>query len=62
MAFYENTRASERGARVEGSVLNRIAAAVAHWNETRKTRAALTRLSDRELEDIGLTRGDVDRL
>jgi uncharacterized protein YjiS (DUF1127 family) len=32
---------------------------VAAWNDRRVTRAALTRLSDRELDDIGLMRGDI---
>ncbi|RMD91832.1 MAG: DUF1127 domain-containing protein [Alphaproteobacteria bacterium] len=39
-----------------------LAAALREWNDTRVTRKALGRLSDRELEDIGLTRGDIDRL
>lgn len=30
------------------------------WNDRRVTRDELYRLSDRELEDIGLTRGDID--
>ncbi len=30
------------------------------WNDARVTRNALGRLSDRELEDIGLCRGDID--
>ncbi len=29
------------------------------WNETRKTRKALSQLSDAQLEDIGLTRKDI---
>ncbi len=32
------------------------------WNDTRLTRASLRKLSDRELEDIGLCRGDVEVL
>ena len=32
------------------------------WNTTRKTRNILLNLSDRELTDIGLTRGDVLRI
>lgn len=32
------------------------------WNDTRVTRNALSRLSDRELDDIGLSRGDIERL
>ena len=30
------------------------------WNDARKTRNALTALSARELEDIGLIRGDIE--
>ena len=30
------------------------------WNDARLTRRALARLSDRELNDIGLTRYDID--
>ena len=36
--------------------------AVANWNDARVTRNALGKLSDRELDDIGLCRGDIDRL
>jgi uncharacterized protein YjiS (DUF1127 family) len=32
------------------------------WNESRATRVALNKLSDHELEDIGLTRGDIDAI
>lgn len=32
------------------------------WNEARVTRYELTRLSDRELDDIGLARGDIERV
>ncbi|WP_232530326.1 DUF1127 domain-containing protein [Pacificitalea manganoxidans] len=32
------------------------------WNDTRLTRKALSALTDRELDDIGLTRSDVDAL
>lgn len=35
---------------------------LANWRDTRQTRNALNRLSDRELRDIGLTRGDIDRV
>ena len=37
-----------------------IFAAISAWNDKRITRKALSSLSDRELEDIGLTRGDID--
>ena len=32
------------------------------WEKNRRTRNALSRLSDHELDDIGLTRGDIDEL
>jgi uncharacterized protein YjiS (DUF1127 family) len=32
------------------------------WNDARVTRKALSVLSDRELDDIGLCRGDIERL
>ena len=62
MAFYDNVRASSPATRAGSSIFSRLAAAIVRWNETRKTRAALVRLSDRELDDIGLSRADVDRL
>ncbi len=31
-----------------------------NWNDTRATRKALAQLSDHELEDIGILRGDID--
>ena len=39
-----------------------VIAAVAAWNDARVTRSALSALSDRELEDIGLCRGDIERI
>jgi uncharacterized protein YjiS (DUF1127 family) len=36
--------------------------ALSNWNDARVTRNALGKLSDRELDDIGLCRGDIDRL
>ena len=32
------------------------------WNDARVTRNALYNLSDRELDDIGLSRSDIDRV
>ena len=32
------------------------------WDQNRRTRNTLSRLSDHELDDIGLTRGDIDEL
>nr|WP_170612793.1 DUF1127 domain-containing protein [uncultured Ruegeria sp.] len=36
--------------------------AAAQWNESRKTRKALSVLSDAQLDDIGLTRADIKNL
>ncbi|UWS79614.1 DUF1127 domain-containing protein [Phaeobacter sp. G2] len=32
------------------------------WNESRQTRKALSQLSPAQLEDIGVTRADIDKL
>lgn len=37
-------------------------AAVAAWNDARVTRASLSKLTDRELDDIGLCRGDIEEI
>ena len=39
-----------------------IFAAVSDWNDARVTRNSLHKLSDRELDDIGLCRGDIELL
>lgn len=49
------------GTRQAGFV-SKLAAAVSEWNDARVTRKALNSLSDRELDDIGLVRGDIDRV
>jgi uncharacterized protein YjiS (DUF1127 family) len=36
--------------------------AVSDWNDARVTRKALGKLTDRELDDIGLCRGDIDEI
>ncbi|MBY6201293.1 DUF1127 domain-containing protein [Maritalea mobilis] len=35
---------------------------LAAWNDARVTRKALSQLSDRELDDLGLVRGDIDMI
>ena len=37
-------------------------AKIIQWNNARITRNALSKLSMRELQDIGLTPGDIDRI
>ncbi len=44
------------------SQLGDLAGSVVAWNDARVTRNALSSLSDRELDDIGLVRGDIERV
>lgn len=60
MAAYDVT--STAAAKAELGVAGRLFAAFSEWNDARMTRKALSRLSDRELDDIGLTRGDIARI
>jgi uncharacterized protein YjiS (DUF1127 family) len=43
-----------------GAVYFNAVSAFAGWNDARVTRNALSALSDRELDDIGLCRGDIE--
>ena len=45
-----------------GNVVANLFAMLSAWNDTRVTRRELSRLSDRELDDIGLCRGDIERI
>lgn len=64
MAVLDNTRlagpTSDTG-RTAG-ILASIFARFATWNDARITRNALSALSDRELDDIGLMRGDIEEI
>lgn len=57
---------TSRTAYVASSAVSRFFAtalgAVTEWNDARITRRALSTLSDRELDDIGLVRGDIDSM
>ncbi len=62
MAVYESTRPYALSAVLAGRVGYYITQAIAMfstWNDARITRDALSRLTDRELEDIGLSRSDI---
>lgn len=65
MANYETSRTAPLGAitvfRLVQSVGN-VASTIQAWNSARVTRKALSRLSNRELDDIGLCRGDIDQI
>ena len=63
MAAVEMTRPAPYGAITTYRAINGLTtliAAVAAWNDARVTRKALSKLSDRELDDIGLCRGDLE--
>ncbi|TCL08679.1 uncharacterized protein DUF1127 [Shimia isoporae] len=59
MASIENTSNTTTNGHF-GSFISSIVASVAAWNDARLTRNALRQLSDRELEDIGLSRDDIN--
>ena len=46
----------DRSALSLANIVSRLIA----WNDARRTRVILSRLSAHELNDIGLTRGDID--
>jgi uncharacterized protein YjiS (DUF1127 family) len=45
-----------------GATFSALIAAFLDWNDARVTRDALSSLSDRELEDIGMVRGDIENV
>lgn len=45
-----------------GGFATSLMAAFSAWNDSRQTRNALNKLSDHELDDIGLTRSDINAL
>ena len=57
MSVYEITRTPHYS-----GLFGSLVASVVAWNDARVTRNALSRLSDRELDDIGLNRGDIDSI
>lgn len=65
MATFETTRPAPFGAVTTFRIISNLdtmRAALVKWNTKRKTINALSQLSAYELEDIGLTRGDVDAM
>ena len=63
MAAFDTTRTSVdlSAGRIGGFFAN-LVGALATWNDARITRKSLSQLSERELDDIGLSRGDIDRV
>ncbi len=65
MAAFETTYIPVNGASFGGrlsAAFRKAVAVVTAWNDARMTRNALEKLSDRELDDIGLCRGDINTL
>ncbi|MEP5761613.1 MAG: DUF1127 domain-containing protein [Litoreibacter sp.] len=61
MAILDTSRTLTNGAQ-SNSFFASVVASIMTWNDRRVTRNALAGLTARELDDIGLTRGDVDKL
>jgi len=65
MAISDFSRVSSRsvttGDRFHGYFAN-IVGSVVSWNDARKTRAELMKLSAHELDDLGISRGDIDAI
>ncbi|TDT75230.1 uncharacterized protein YjiS (DUF1127 family) [Litoreibacter halocynthiae] len=60
MAVYETSRSLNEGVRADArGFFASLFATVATWNDRRVTRNALSALTARELEDIGLNRDDI---
>ncbi|SHJ32798.1 Uncharacterized conserved protein YjiS, DUF1127 family [Shimia gijangensis] len=65
MAAFDTTRVQFETVGIAGRIGRSFAGIVASfstWNEARVTRNALASLSDRELDDIGLSRNDIETL
>lgn len=58
MTAFESTRTNSGFSAL--NLVSSIVALIASWNDARVTRTALAKLSDRELDDIGLCRGDIE--
>ncbi|MFV2002461.1 MAG: DUF1127 domain-containing protein [Paracoccaceae bacterium] len=65
MAAFDTTRPSSSGigsGRGLNGVVHSLLSAFTDWNDRRATRKTLNQLSDRELADIGLVRGDINNI
>jgi uncharacterized protein YjiS (DUF1127 family) len=65
MVYYTNANGGVLAtaiANVLSAAINGVFDAVVAWKDRRATRAALNSLSDRELDDIGITRADINSI
>ena len=63
MAAFDSTRTAYASVDLIGRLGQKVSDLVATlvaWNDARVTRKALEQLTDRELDDIGLCRGDIE--
>ena len=63
MATFDTTRTAYGSFSAVSNIsafFSNVVATIVGWNDARVTRNALNALSNRELEDIGLIRGDID--
>ncbi len=62
MALYDTSRpmVDRRPALRASGVFGQFVGMFSSWNDARVTRNALSRLSDHELDDLGLTRGQIE--
>lgn len=63
MALFDTTRPHGSDRSVLGRMNFLTASAIGSltdWNDTRQTRSALGKMSNRELDDLGLTRADIE--
>lgn len=65
MVYYTNANGGVLAtaiANVLSAAINGVFDAVVAWKDRRATRTALNSLSDRELDDIGITRADINSI
>ncbi|MFD1157131.1 DUF1127 domain-containing protein [Roseovarius aestuarii] len=61
MAVIDTTR-THAATGIIGDAVAKFTAAFTAWFDARATRKALSQLSERELDDIGLSRADISRI
>lgn len=54
-----STNIAPKNEKAQPNFFIRVINAINHWNDTRRTFYALSKLSDRELADIGIDRSEI---
>lgn len=66
MSIYSMSPAAQSGFAIAighfGRAVSNLHLSIRDWNDRRVTRRLLNALTDRALDDIGLTRSEIDRL